>query len=270
MIKLNLFTQPRRKVMVVSHERSGTHFLMNSIAKCFGYISDPWVNYDSSSVATNFHSCRAVQEFFEQFRGHPVANIVKSHHPFVFFETTLEEITKEFSIFYVYRDPRDVMVSLWRYIQQVRWHEGPRTDSVKEFIRRAPEANLLRYQRRQEPTMIHRWKTHVDSWMLNLPEKFRPHVTYVCFRDLRDNYEAVIRSIASVLGPSATIEKPTLDERSVFPGKGLVGGYRDHLDAEDLELFREIAGPTMDRLGYGPEPTAGVTFAAPARVEIPA
>ena len=34
------------KVMVVSHERSGTHFLMNTIALNFDYISAPWINLD--------------------------------------------------------------------------------------------------------------------------------------------------------------------------------------------------------------------------------
>ena len=106
MINLKLFPTARPKVMVVSHERSGTHFLMNSIARCFNYVADPWVNYDGSSIATNFHSSAAVLEFFRQFRGYPVANIVKSHHPFVFFQSTFESLAKDFHVFYVYRDPR--------------------------------------------------------------------------------------------------------------------------------------------------------------------
>ncbi len=35
-----------KKGMVVSHERSGTHFLMNTLALNFGYIAKPWINFD--------------------------------------------------------------------------------------------------------------------------------------------------------------------------------------------------------------------------------
>jgi hypothetical protein len=30
-----------RKIIVASHERSGTHFLMNTLADNFGYVSEP-------------------------------------------------------------------------------------------------------------------------------------------------------------------------------------------------------------------------------------
>ena len=41
-------------VLVVSHERSGTHFLMNSIARGYGYTSTPWVDMDYDSMPINF------------------------------------------------------------------------------------------------------------------------------------------------------------------------------------------------------------------------
>lgn len=35
-LKFSAFTSYRPPVMVISHERSGTHFLMNSIAQAYG------------------------------------------------------------------------------------------------------------------------------------------------------------------------------------------------------------------------------------------
>ncbi len=249
-MKLSQFVQPRPKVLVVSHERSGTHFLMNSIAKCFGYVSSPWVNFDTLTLATNFHSSEAIAEFFSQFQGMKLANIVKSHHPFLFFEKVFEEIAREFHVFYIYRDPRDVMVSYWRYLNQLSWHEGPCTDSPKEFIRSTPEGNLLRYQRRQESSMVHRWRTHVESWTSGLPERFRAKVSLVRFRDLQINYEGVMRSMSPILGSPISFERPALHESSILPGKGISGGYKEHFNIDDLAFFREVAGPTMDRLGF--------------------
>ena len=50
---INLFETDRPKVLVVSHERSGTHFMMNSLAANFGYVANPFMNLDSS-LGVNF------------------------------------------------------------------------------------------------------------------------------------------------------------------------------------------------------------------------
>ena len=50
---LALFGEERPAVMVVSHERSGTHFLMNALAACYGYVSAPWVNLCLPTVNSN-------------------------------------------------------------------------------------------------------------------------------------------------------------------------------------------------------------------------
>ena len=43
---LQLAPEDVKKAMIVSHERSGTHFLMNTLDKNFPYISQPWINFD--------------------------------------------------------------------------------------------------------------------------------------------------------------------------------------------------------------------------------
>jgi Sulfotransferase domain len=239
----------RPKLLVVSHERSGTHFLMNSIAKSFGYIANPWVNFDNTTLQINFHADGDVEQFFGQFRGRFPTNIFKSHHPFAFFENSLHSFIDEFHILYIYRDPRDVMVSLWHYLNKLPWHEGPKSASPKELIRAQPSGQMLRYQYFQEPSLIHRWRSHVDGWTLRVPERYRSRITLVGFRDLATNYEQAIRSIGPVLGEPVSFEKPTLDDSSVLPHQGVVGSHKSYFDAEDLKLFRDIAGPTMDRLG---------------------
>ena len=43
-IKCDVTAEYRPKVLVVSHERSGTHFVMNSLALNLDYVSSPWIN----------------------------------------------------------------------------------------------------------------------------------------------------------------------------------------------------------------------------------
>ena len=42
-----------RPLMVCSHERSGTHFLMNSIANITKYTQEPFLNYDLRPLGAN-------------------------------------------------------------------------------------------------------------------------------------------------------------------------------------------------------------------------
>lgn len=246
-----LFSRARPKLMVISHERSGTHFLMNALARCFGYIADPWVNFDDVPFSINFFSPQDVQCFFDQFRGRPIANLVKSHHEFEFLAQNLPTLTQEFHIFYAYRDPRDTMVSYWRFLNQLGWHEGPKIATCKEFIRTEPAGHMLRYQYKQQRSMIHRWRAHVDGWMLGVPEALRKRVTFVNFADLYFRYDCVIRDIAATLGEApVSFDRPKPQGTSILPGTARVGSYKEHFDADDLQLFRDVAGPTMDRLGF--------------------
>jgi hypothetical protein len=243
------FDRPRPKVMVVSHERSGTHFLMNSIAKCYGYLASPWINFDYE-LGLNFYDPPTLAQFFGQFRGHHVANIVKAHHSFAFFEGAFDAIAGDFHIFYVYRDPRDVMVSYWKFLRQLAWHEGPKAETCGAFIRAAPCGQMVRYQYRQEKTVIHRWLSHVDGWTLGRAAS-NPCVTFVRFQDLALDYENVMQGFSPVFGERPhSLERPPVHENSVLPGTGRVGSYREYFDASDLRLFQDIAGDSIKRLGY--------------------
>jgi Sulfotransferase domain len=245
------FDRPRPKIAVVSHERSGTHFLMNSIAKCYGYLASPWINFDYE-LGLNFYHPPTIAHFLAQFRGVHLANIVKSHHAFAFFESIFPEIASDFHIFYVYRDPRDVMISYWKFIRSLPWHEGPKPETCNEFIRSEPCGQMIRYQYRQEKTVLHRWLTHVDSWTQGLAAT-SPRVTFVRFHDLAFNYESVLQSFAPIFGeyPFA-LERPALQENSILPNTGQVGTYKQYFNDADLSFFNDVAGPAMQRLGFEP------------------
>src|SRR5215469_1383683 len=57
-----VFQEMRPAVMVVSHERSGTHFLMNALASCYGYVSAPWVDFDRPTFNINYFYLPEVQD----------------------------------------------------------------------------------------------------------------------------------------------------------------------------------------------------------------
>lgn len=48
------FDRDRPSALVVGHERSGNHFLMNTLARAYGYIAEPWFNLDQVPHPINY------------------------------------------------------------------------------------------------------------------------------------------------------------------------------------------------------------------------
>ena len=200
--------EPSKTLVVVSHERSGTHFLMNSIAMNASYTVDPFLNFDDETLAheVNFHSALSVRNFFEGLAKMKVAqgplflkSIIKSHHAHEFLEPVFGRSDVRF--LYVYRDPIDTMVSLWRFLHRWDWHEGPQTATPLELVQRAPEGRLVRYQFRHAATFFERWAQHVSGWRRVAAQ--HSNVMCVPYASLCANHDAKVREILEFVDHSA-------------------------------------------------------------------
>ena len=162
---LALFPEERPAAMVVSHERSGTHFLMNALAACYGHTSTPFVNLDEPDVVINYFHPPSLRDVLMGLAARPMANVVKSHHPVEFFGSELVTLTKRYVILVVCRDPVAVMLSYWRIMHRWAWNEGPKTVDPVSFARAEPCGRMMRYQMRQYPNLLKRWAAHVEGWV---------------------------------------------------------------------------------------------------------
>lgn len=245
-LDVQLAAEPRRKALVVAHERSGTHFLMNTLALCFGYVSDPWVNLDFG-LGLNFHDPAAVRRLFAAFAGKPVLEVFKSHHAFGFLAPELGRLRDEFAVFYVYRHPRALMESLLRYQRGVGWDDGPRARSAGELMRSAPRGAMLRYQKEQAPSVLHRWRRHVEEWTEAGPDL---GVVPISYEALNRRFEATVGEIAARLGFGPDrVERPPRDRGVVQPASDAAGAPSAGWSAADEAFLLEVAGPTLERLG---------------------
>ena len=239
----------RKKLAVISHERSGTHFLMNTVGHHFGYIARPWWNFDFDSLNINFHSALAIRRYFEQFHDRSIINILKSHHPATFFEGMLDYFADQFH--YIYRDPRDAIISNWKLIRSFPWDEGPKPETAAEFLRAEPCGGMMRYQKRQEKNMLQRWKSNVESWINACDTNPKLPICLLKYEELNDNFEASIQRISAFLGiEPGELQKPPVDENVIGKGEGVSGGYRKHLNDDDLAFVADEVGDFMKILGY--------------------
>lgn len=260
--EFSYFPDERPAVMVVSHERSGTHFLMNTLAACYGYVSQPWIDLDAPAEnILRLYDRPKIRDILLDMAKRPLANLVKSHHAADFFTGELPRVLPRYVVFVIYRDPVPVMVSFWRYLHKhfpgdpvVLWQScfesGPKVADPLTFAGAAPAGRVLRYQVQQHATMIQRWAAHVRGWLAVAAEQ--PRVVPVRYEDLDVRYEDTVRTFANVLGrPPQALVRPARDVNVIS------GGPADPLGtgvAPDLEALRRYcraeAGDTMALLGY--------------------
>jgi hypothetical protein len=251
--KLTFFAEQRPAVMVVSHERSGTHFLMNALAACYGYVSLPCIDLDHPSENLLDRSSRdEICDALMALATGPLANIVKSHHSADFFAGTLGRLGERYVIFVMCRNPVPVMLSYWRFLHLFQaWESaGPQVADPLTFAGAAPFGRMMRYQTRPCATVLERWAAHIEGW--REAAATWPHVVFVRYEDLDTHYEKTVQSFAQLLGqPPLALTRPARDFNVIPAGPQDPMGTGIPPDIEALgQLCRQTVGDTMASLGY--------------------
>ncbi len=248
-LPVSFFPESRPAALVVSHPRSGTHFLINTLAKCYGYQNQPWINLDPINTPINYYDPAILADTLLSMASRPLANVLKSHHPADFFADVLPQLSRRYALFYVYRNPVAVLLSCWRFMHRWGW-AGPRLPDPLAYAQAPPCGAQLRYLKRQQPDLLHLWAAHVEGWLDAAAA--HPAITLVRYEDLDSRFESTVRGFSGVLGrqPQALL-RPSREENVIPGGPPDPTGLGTPPDSAALErLCRATVGTTMSRLGY--------------------
>ncbi|MBN2162269.1 MAG: sulfotransferase domain-containing protein [Pontiellaceae bacterium] len=251
---------PKCLFYIVSHERSGTHFLINSIqlnacvrrgrgigmgagwgrhniGEWFGPYNQPEHRFDHID---------AVNEKWSRLSSR--AAIIKTHCDRALFN----EKYIPAPIVYICRDPRDTLLSWYNYLNQDRLYrihpylEDHRCASFSEFIRR-PASDFLKRNYSLSPAfdnVVERWAAHVSGWM----KDGDPNVLTVRFRDLKADPLGVLNKVASFTGIRLKpdfLPAGLLGSESMLPQNGIRGAWKSTVSEADQSFIRT----TSDRFG---------------------
>jgi Sulfotransferase domain len=247
--EMTVLGDSRPAIMVVSHERSGTHFLMTALARGYGYVAKPWIDFDWHHNQINFFLPLKVEQTLLTLSNQHLANIVKTHHAVEFFDGILDRLLSRYLIFYVHRNPTDVMLSYWRFINSWQWREGPKRDDVLAFASAEPEGMMMRYQMQQHRNVLHRWASHALGWVAAAEN--RPRLRIVAYADLNDSYAKTLTGFSSLFGrlPADTSMPPRgLGVRSSNQWRPPADRPPDVTGLKALAL--DEVGEAMRTLGY--------------------
>jgi hypothetical protein len=254
-MEVTSFEDDRRPALVVSHERSGTHFTMNTLARCFGYISSPWIDLDRPRININYYAPSTLAEALLSLANYRLANVLKSHHEFRFFSEVIEPVSRAYRLIYVYRHPADTLASYWRLLNTMAWMEGPRSATALDFATTPPMGRLMRYQWRQYDDMLDRWANHVRGWLDAAQSVGDIHL--VRYEDLHTNFEDRVRRLGAWIGlEPERIERPSRT-KNVILGGGVQ--FDPAPGADNRAAIAALAArrhpDLMARLGYADDPS---------------
>lgn len=171
----------------------------------------------------------------------------KSHSPYV---------APYRKVLYLVRDPRDVMVSYWTFLQGLGWWRG----SLEQLV------ESRKYG-------IRAWTDHVGGWLRGIDAA--ASFALLRYEDLTANTAAELTRLYALLGVpvapeiiATAIERSSIDSmrrlESAFAAghpalRGLefvrrqpLGGARIPISAAVRDLIEQRAAPVMKQLGYGP------------------
>jgi hypothetical protein len=218
-----------RPLMVCSHERSGTHFLMNSIANSTKYTQEPFVNYDlfPLGASVNFFSSAEVNNFCKNIKNIQLqdqtvctSSILKSHFPISLAKEALKDNLKAI---YIYRNPVDTLISYWKFLHRWNWVEGPKTNTPLELVAHSPAGQSQRYQLENYSSYFERWKKHVsDAFVLS---KNEDNLVLIRYSDLKNDYENTISKCC--------------DGLSIEVGKILPPSKQDYIKGSSMDISIE-------------------------------
>ncbi|MEM6723689.1 MAG: sulfotransferase domain-containing protein [Bacteroidota bacterium] len=265
---------------IISHRRSGTHLTIDTIRNNFpGFgevplltdqkiLVDPirlegfenldrWQSAGRGIVKTHF--LPELTEYYPTDQSPEKGE--EGKHPYYLpqFKAFLEKGKK----IYVVRDGRDVMVSLYRYLQsfEASYQDIDFSDFLRTMNHFGPAST-------EKENRMEFWKNHVKQWL------GRKDVLILKFEELIINYEGAVEQISQYLGlkPLNPLVDVRLNKQStfkrlsnrLFPDRqkrsiqrtqvqfhsAEIGVYRRFFTEKDLQLFEHHAGEALRLLNY--------------------
>jgi hypothetical protein len=255
-----------RIVVVASHRRSGTHLMLDSLRSNVRDVQRRFMTLERIEPSHVKHV--PIDEFDRRLRSHQGVVLVKTHAlpgAGAWQDRAADEYASELlaaaPTIYVHRDGRDVLVSLYRFVQS--YSPQVAGQSFAEFLRgnhTGPDAAGI-----SRPAY---WQRHVLAWLDRGP------TTTASYEALQGDFEATLHSIAQRLDLRLrpAISQVRLEPRrrripvvdrllrvlglrpagstAIRPKAGRVGGWRQVFDDADLAWFEAEASEGMRRLGY--------------------
>jgi sulfotransferase 6B1 len=241
----------------ISFPKSGTHLLdqillgFSNVAPYARRVHSFYAEYEGESGKKR--NPQQALNWLDSLRPCDIA----SAHLFARPEAVARVCTPKFAPYFIFRDPRDVVVSHVFYV----------TDMEARHVHHEYYKSLPDFDARLKASILGR--PDADIEFPNIAERFapylgwldRPEVLIIHFEDLIHHRESTLTSIMDHLLSRVLLQTPrqlilASLEASINPTKsptfrsGKTGEWKKHFTDEHKKIFKDVGGDLLIRLGY--------------------
>ena len=241
----------------ISFPKSGTHLLdqillgFSKVAPFSLRVASLFANYDGESGRR-----RSVNEMLSWLNSLRPRDIASSHL-FSLPEAVDYVCTPAFVPYFIFRDPRDIVVSHVFYV----------TDMESNHVQHAYFKSLPDFDARLKTSIMGRPDSDVEFF--DIGTRFQaysgwldqPSVMKIHFEDLIHDRTAILNQIIDHLLKRVSLRAPrqlilNSLETSINPKKsptfrsGKTGEWKKHFTDENKKIFKDVAGDLLVKLGY--------------------
>jgi hypothetical protein len=241
----------------ISFPKSGTHLLdqillgFSKVAPFSTRLHSFYAEYEGETGLKR--DAKQATDWLDSLRPRDVA----SAHLFARPEAVACVVGRDFVPYFIFRDPRDVVISHVFYV----------TDMEEHHVHHTYYASLPDFNARLNVSILGR--PDVDIEFPNIADRFapylgwldRPEVLSLHFEDLINDRLATLTCIADHLLARVPLTIPLatiLDslESAINPSKsptfrsGKTGEWKKHFTEEHKRIFKDVAGDLLIKLGY--------------------
>lgn len=224
-----------KPIFVITHERSGTHLLINSINfnKKGQFLT---IGYSSDEKDFNLKGYRHITYKDVITNAYVPNSVSKSHHQVEFMTDYLDYLFSNYKVIYVLRDVKDVLTSYYKFIPFPSEKNFPLID---EWVFSDPEEIARKFLQPYFPdphvitkpkNYVHRWLLHKNGWL-----KHKNNMLVVNYEDVLLDYKTQKIRIEDFISKKIADQIPDVNDKTLpnfGPVKGKIGSHKEMMSGE--------------------------------------
>ncbi len=199
-LPLTLGTKHSKILFICSHERSGTHFLINSISLNTTYSNKPIFDLDAFARRgyLNTFNEKQLKNLFKTISNFKnkegklyLKSLIKTHYD----ADSLSPLFNMDNIhfIYIYRNPLDTLSSFWKFNQRYMVDKFAYQMSLLEFLELQPSGWTMISHSKPAINYFKRWEQHLESWIN--ASSVHKNINTVNYYDLNNNYSNEMKKL---------------------------------------------------------------------------